>query len=47
MRRVAEGDQRMRDEYVEQIVAFASTFPDTSYLDRQMHVCVFSLSFSS
>jgi hypothetical protein len=42
MRRVAEGDQRMRDEYVEQIVAFASTFPDTSYLDRQMyHVCAF------
>lgn len=38
MRRVAEGDQRMRDEYVEQIVAFASTFPDTSYLDRQMYV---------
>lgn len=28
----------MRDEYVEQIVAFASTFPDTSYLDRQMYL---------
>jgi len=43
MRRVAEGDLQMRDQYVEQIVAFASTFPDTSYLDRQMcgfHVTV-------
>jgi len=38
MRRVAEGDLQMRDQYVEQIVAFASTFPDTSYLDRQMYV---------
>lgn len=34
----------MRDEYVEQIVAFASTFPDTSYLDRQMYACMHSIN---
>jgi serine/threonine-protein phosphatase 4 regulatory subunit 1 len=32
------GNAAMRDEYLEQLVAFASTFPETSYLDRQMYV---------